>query len=133
MDVSFSAQVLASNLAKLMEYYGHTQEQTAKLAKVDQSVISRILKGEHHPRVDTVEAIALGYDLQAWTLLLPGLDPRNPPVIAMTESERDLYWRLQHDLRKLVERGPESPPGTPHPDTDSPSSERRPPRSKTRP
>jgi transcriptional regulator with XRE-family HTH domain len=135
MPNPLSAQILKGNLQKLMELHEHVQEDVAKLAKVDQSVISRILSPDgHRPRLDTVEAIALAYDLQAWALLLPGLDPRNPPVVTITESERELYWRLQQDLSKLVASGPsqESPGGISRPDRDPPGAERGPSRGRAK-
>jgi hypothetical protein len=44
--------------------------------------------------LSTIEAVALRYGLEAWHVLVPGLDPKNPPVFLMTDSERKLYDSL---------------------------------------
>lgn len=101
---SRTLQVLAENLERLMaerEEY-KTQTKVAKKAKVDQTTVSRILQalpakvaeakrkaaesGElgmkyHEPSIDKIEAIAKVFDLDAWQLLLPGLQPGDRPEI----------------------------------------------------
>ena len=52
---------------------------------------------------DVLEKIAEVFNLQAWRLLTPGLDPSNPPVIWLTKTERDLYENMRNAARKLVE------------------------------
>ena len=46
------------------------------------------------------------FNLQAWHLLTPGLDPSNPLVIWLTQTERDLYENMRNAARKLVEIAP---------------------------
>lgn len=35
------------------------------------------------------------FDLHGWQMLIPELDPRNPPVVIMSVAERDFYRRLE--------------------------------------
>lgn len=94
--------VIAENLLKLMKMAG-SKNPTAfsKVAGVDQKTVCRILDGEMSPTITVVEKIAIKFGLQAWQLLLPGLDPTNPPVFALTETERNLYEKLG-DIAKEV-------------------------------
>lgn len=61
---------------------------------VAQATIGRILRRETAADLDTVDALARAYHLMAWQLLVPDLDPANPPINRLTQAERDLYQRL---------------------------------------
>lgn len=70
---------------------------------VAQSTIGRILadKGEN-ARIETLERIAKAYGLQAWQLLIPGVNPKNPPMLRVAgEVEKALYARLEDALEGL--------------------------------
>ena len=91
------AQV-AHNLKAVMDHTGITQmdieRKTGK--EIRQSTVSRILAQKHAADLDTLETIsqALGYTV--WQLMVPHLDPANPPVIQnATPQERELYDRLR--------------------------------------
>jgi len=42
----------------------------------------------------------------AWQLLVPGLDPGNPPVNHVTEAEKRLYERLKEAARMVMDSEP---------------------------
>lgn len=98
-DRSKALQVFAANLQRLMEAkpeLNTAPKLAAKIGgkKVNQKTISRILKGEaHETKLRTVELIAKAFDLQAWQMLLPGLQPGERPefkreaIIEMAEAE----------------------------------------------
>lgn len=102
------AVTLANNLRALMQAaldQGDRQRGTAlgleKLAAqlqppaiVRKASIARIRAATVSTGIDVVGQIARCYDLQAWQLLAPGLDPTNPPVVTISQTERDLYARL---------------------------------------
>jgi transcriptional regulator with XRE-family HTH domain len=96
------AETLAGNISALMQDRKITSDAAfAKIANVDQKTIWRIRHSEQSPTIDKLETIAQAFGLRAWQLLIPNLDPRNPPVFVMTDTERDLYQRLAkvaHDL-----------------------------------
>lgn len=97
---------LRQNLQALMES-GHgprSQSALRKKSGVAQATIGRILsdKGENSG-VETVERIAKAYDLEAWQLLIAGMDPKNPPVLQpISPVERALYERLKHVAQDLA-------------------------------
>lgn len=100
--------VVAVNVQTLINYardhgqpYGD-QKALAKRAGVSMSTIARIRKQEAGTSVDVLEAIAKCYGLQAWQLLMPNLDPTNPPVFCMTATEREMYRRLKSSAAELA-------------------------------
>lgn len=105
MDVK---QVVAENLRTLIRYAAdHKQpyadaKSLAIKAGVYPSTVGHILKRTTAPKIDTLEALANVYKLPAWALLIPGLDPSNPPVIPYTDAERALYWRIQQVAKDLM-------------------------------
>lgn len=101
-------KVVGGNVQRLMDYaadhgspYGDQRSLAAK-AKVSMSTVARIRKAQVAPGVDVLERIAGVYRLQAWQLLIPDLDPTNPPVFAMTATERDLYRNLRAAAQQLA-------------------------------
>lgn len=87
----------------------------AKKHNLTQSTINRIVTGKMDPTTGQVDDIAKAAGLFSWQLLVPQLDPQNPPVLREANShERDLYNRLKQtidELEELRERG-NTGPGT---------------------
>jgi transcriptional regulator with XRE-family HTH domain len=101
------AETLADNISALMRDRQITSDAAfAKLAKVDQKTIWRIRHREQSPTIDKLETIAQEFGLHAWQLLIPNLDPRNPPVFVMTDTERDLYQRLANVAHDVAAQPP---------------------------
>ena len=83
--------------------YINSPRQLAERAKVGSRTVDRILKGEHAGQLDTLEAIATALECAAWQLLVPGLDPKEMPVLATpTGPEAALYAQFRA-LRKQIE------------------------------
>ena len=78
-----------------MAHHQLAQAGVAKRANLDQKTISRILRMEHSPSIDKLAGLAEAFGLQAWQLLIPHLDPSNPPIVQMTPVEKELYDRLK--------------------------------------
>ncbi len=98
--------VLRQNVKALMESGRGPRSQSALREKsgVAQATIGRILsnKGENSG-VETIERIAKAYDLEAWQLLIAGMDPTNPPVLQpISAVERALYERLKGVAQDLA-------------------------------
>jgi DNA-binding XRE family transcriptional regulator len=93
--------VVAANVNTLIDYARYhgqpcgDQKSLARKAGVSMSTIARIRKQEVGGSIDVLESIAKCYGLQAWQLLMPNLDPTNPPVFCMTATERELYRNLK--------------------------------------
>lgn len=97
--------ILAANLRALMagnEKLGSTpaiERATGSLSvrpcKVGKSTVDRALKAETPLNIDYLEAIARAFGVDAWQLLVPGMNPTNPPVLkSIGESEDRLYQRI---------------------------------------
>jgi hypothetical protein len=96
------ARVIAENLAAAMLHHDlvtpHTGEPSqsalSRKSGADQRTIGRILHQDQSPTVDMLEKLATALDLHAWQLLIPNLDPKNPPVFILSKTERDFYRRI---------------------------------------
>jgi transcriptional regulator with XRE-family HTH domain len=91
-------KVLAQNLRALMgSKRGPTSQPTLKVkSKVSQATIGRILRLETSATTETIAALATAYGLEAWQLLVAGMDPKNPPVLqSVSAAEKALYERLK--------------------------------------
>ena len=99
-----AAEALADNVARLLDANGKmTQPRLAKKAGLDQKTIWRIVKKSNSTTLATISAVAAAFELQAWQLLVPGLQPNNPPVYAMNKTERELYERIKDSAKRLAE------------------------------
>lgn len=98
------AQVLWDNVSALMTH--HWQEENlnklARKAKIGAATAQRIKDRETAVRIDTVERVAMAFDLKPWQLLMPDLDPSNVPVSMLSETEKKLYSKL-HRMKSIME------------------------------
>ena len=97
-----SKENLAENIKLMIERSDPAKKSVRAWAiskKLEQKKVDRVVKAETAVSIDTLDELAAATGLLAWQLLLPGLDPDNPPHIAITESEVNLYKRLK-DLVK---------------------------------
>lgn len=104
--------ILAENLAGLMKHHGFVKksgepnqsELARKLGgRPDQTTIGRILRGEMSPTMDVLHDLSKAFDLHEWQLMVPYLDPSNPPVQVMSQFERDFYARLEDIKRQALD------------------------------
>lgn len=92
---------VAANITTLQRYARDNRglyvddASVAAKAKLTPSTVGRVCKGQIATAIDTLDCIAKVYGLRAWQLLIPGLDPSNPPVVPYTDAERALYWRIK--------------------------------------
>ena len=95
-------EVLWQNCQALMvsRYGKENLTQFAKDTKIGPGSASRIKARKTSVGLDVLSKIADSFDLQPWHLLMPNLDPSNPPVVMLTEAEQKLYKRLKraHDV-----------------------------------
>jgi len=96
--------ILSTNVKALMLASEDLRTQAAlgKRSGIDQRTVGRILNEEHSPQLKQIDAIASAFGLLPWQILIPGLDPKNPPVCELTRVEKELYDKL----RKLVTQLP---------------------------
>lgn len=107
------AQVLSENLLSLFAYHkehppkdGPVLSASPALAaktKMSTATINRAIRCESSATLDTLTAIATAYDLAPWQLLIPKMDPKNPPVIAgLTAEERAFYRKIAQAAREYA-------------------------------
>ncbi len=88
--------VLAKNLKALMGHGDLNQTALGKKAGVAVSTIGRILAAKHAPDIETLASIAHALGVTTWQIMVPRLDPTNPPVLQnASPEERELYDRLR--------------------------------------
>lgn len=90
-------EVLSKNLRALMAHNEllSSNNKVGRAVKIPPRTIGRIVNGEVSPQIDTLEKIATVFGVPSWCLLVPDLNPANPPIRAMTEDERRLYANLR--------------------------------------
>lgn len=92
---SGSAKVLAENVRRLIDYHEASENRIAQIKRFSQTTLNRITHGQGAARLSSVEALAKAFGLDAWQLLVPDLDPRNPPtldsVLKASEALEALY------------------------------------------
>jgi transcriptional regulator with XRE-family HTH domain len=75
---SKTALALAENVKRLMRDRGLSQGKLAEQSGVSASAIGYLLNyrdlSDRHAAVDTIEALAKAFDVEAWQLLIPDLD-----------------------------------------------------------
>lgn len=89
-------KVLAENLIRLMgnSIDLNSEAKVAKAGKLGQRTVNRAKNGKQ-VKLESLKGLAAAFDLSPWQLLVPDLDPNNPPILAMTDDEKALYKRLQ--------------------------------------
>lgn len=97
-------KVLWQNVSRLMVYHWG-REHLARLsrdAEIALASTTRLKEQRTSVGVDLLDKIAKCFHLQAWHLLVPNLDPSNPPVVYLTEHEKALYERFRAAARDLA-------------------------------
>jgi len=99
MNTHALRKVLATNLAALMCRPGRPQiseHELARLARraagsLSQSTIHRMLHGETSCGVDHLMTLADVFAVEPWQLLVPDLDPSDPPVLASVSKRLEAF------------------------------------------
>lgn len=90
-----------------MEHHwgGENLSRLAREAHVGPGTCTRIKQQQTSVGVEIVDAIAGLFGLDSWQLLVPGLDPKSPPVLLLSEAERDFYRRVITATREFKDTG----------------------------
>lgn len=83
------------------------------MSGVSRPTVKNVLDASGGCGIDTLDQIARCFGpedapLRAWQMLVPDLDPANPPVLSITEAEKDL-WKSLDALREKLGRVAEGP------------------------
>ena len=104
-------QILARNLKALMKAHRelNTLPKITAQCGVSNGTLDRMRRATAATRIDQVELVAGAFGLAAWQMMVPGLEPKNPPVLAAaSEAERLLYSKLLTAAEELVHYKPNS-------------------------
>ncbi len=66
-----------------------------------QGTSQRVLDEESHLLLDTLDSLAKGFRLEAWQLLVPGMDPSRPPMLSAPGSTGIFSRELMERFGKL--------------------------------
>ena len=96
--------VLWKNVLALMIYHwgGENLPRLSREAKIGPGTASRIKASETSVGLDVLQKVADAFHVQPWQLLVPEMDPQNPPVLLpISKEELDLYERLKGVVREF--------------------------------
>lgn len=101
-------QILWSNIHALMQYHWGKENlsRLSREAKIGPASCSRLKEQETSVGLEIVEAVAGVFGLHAWQILIPDLEPTNPPVFVMSDAERQFYNRIRNALNEVVVHEP---------------------------
>lgn len=102
---------LSKNIQRLMEanpalssLVKVAAEAKRKGHAVSKNTVDRAKSASHAINLDNLDSIARAFDMEAWQLLVPNLNPMNPPVMrSIGEAEDELYKNLRTVAHKIVE------------------------------
>jgi len=61
-----------------------------------------MLGGEGAVGADVLDMVARAYGLEAWHLLVSGMEPQNPPSVLVSEGQRRLFRELTESYREIA-------------------------------
>lgn len=90
--------VLARNLEVIMAKVPAlgSQPKIAGKGKLAPSSVGRAFRAEVAVNIDSLEGLAEAANLEPWQMLVPGLDPLNPPKLEGSGSERELLEKIRN-------------------------------------
>lgn len=101
-DVSHIKETVAANLKRLRESHDMSKAGFARYCGMAQPVYLRLESGELTQHLESLLKIANKCGLQVWQLIVPDLDPSNPPVLKQpSQAEREFYDRIRSALREF--------------------------------
>ena len=98
-----SRDILSENLTRMIASSKLTRRGWAIGKGLDVKLVERLVKGGNAVTLDKLEQVASACGLQAWHLLIPDLDPNNPPAANITDEDRAMLAKLR---RLLDEQSP---------------------------
>lgn len=99
---------LSTNVRALMRHHWKEENlnRLARDAEIGLATAQRIKDAKTSTRIDVVQRVARVFQLEAWQVLIPDLDPTNVPVRWLSSSERDLYQRIKEAALALPNGAP---------------------------
>jgi hypothetical protein len=99
-----SRQILAANLKALMgAHLGlSTFPKIVAAGGPSNGTLDRIRRMESGASIDQLDTLAKVFGLEPWQLLVPDLDPTNPPMLAhVTQRQLEMLERIKQAAKEL--------------------------------
>lgn len=80
-----------------------TVKQLHARSGVSTGTIDRLRRAEAATGIDNIGAIAAAFDLQPWQLLVPDLQPTNPPVLVVETPEMKALFATLRNTAEAIE------------------------------
>lgn len=104
MTTYTSRQVLATNLKALMASHPalDTFGKIVAAGGPSNGTLDRIRRMESGASIDQLDTLAKIYGLEPWQLLVPNLDPTNPPMLAaISAKQMEMLERIKQAAKEL--------------------------------
>jgi len=97
--------ILWANLSALMisRWGKENLSRLGREAGIGLASCDRIKKQTTSLGLDLVESVASVFDLQAWQVLTPDLDPSDPPVLYLTRAEAAKYRTFKESAKEFAD------------------------------
>jgi len=99
-----SRQILATNLKALMASHPalDTFKKIVEAGGPTNGTLDRIRRMESGASIDQLDTLAKVYGLEPWQLLVPNLDPTNPPMLAtISKQQLEMLDRIKKAAKEL--------------------------------
>jgi hypothetical protein len=103
-----SRQVVAANLKALMASHPalDTFPKIVAANGPSNGTLDRIRRMTASTTIDTLDVLAKVYGLEAWQLMVPNLDPTNPPMLShVAEAQQKLFEQFKQAFKTLPMKG----------------------------
>ena len=107
MQVIDSRKVLWANLSALMDHHwkGENLTRLEREAGIGPGSATRLKEQKTSVGLELVDKIAHVFGVEAWQLLVPGLNPRAPPTLMpLSEQERAFYERVAEAAKAFIDK-----------------------------
>lgn len=96
-------KILAANLERLMNHYPglSSEAKVAKAGGTSQRTVNRARNGLQ-VKLESLQGLSKAFGLSPWQMLVPNLDPLNPPILSLSAAEKALYERLRAAAKQIL-------------------------------
>lgn len=96
-------KIIAANLKTLRDHLEMNQTAFAERCKMHQRTYGRIENAETWPHLEMIGQIAKECNLEAWQLLTPSFNPKNPPVLQeVAEKQKIIYESIRAAAKEIA-------------------------------
>lgn len=107
-DVDHRArQTLSTNLKRLMECHAdlNTFPKIIKKCGISNGTLDRIRRCEVGASIDQLDLLAKAFEMEVWQLLVPNLEPANPPMLAsVSEAQKAMLEKIKLAAAELLKQ-----------------------------